>query len=79
MLMTHKTTFKTLLLRVFYILALCLVSSTARASNEDIEFNRLTNRDGLSNSHINAILRDMCGLEHRQDLPAMTDSVSRCS
>lgn len=60
MLMTHKTTFKTLL-RVFYILALCLFASTARAANEDIEFNRLTNRDGLSNSHINAILKDNKG------------------
>ena len=56
-----NTTFKTLLIHVFYVLALCLLTSTARAANEDIEFNRLTNRDGLSNSHINAILKDNKG------------------
>lgn len=56
-----NTTFKTLLIHVFYVLTLCLLTSTVRAANEDIEFNRLTNRDGLSNSHINAILKDNKG------------------
>lgn len=57
----NKTTFKTLLIQVFYVLVLCLVSLTARASESDVEFSRLTNRDGLSNSHVNAILKDNKG------------------
>ena len=61
--MTHKTKtiFKTLLIQLFYVLVPCMLSSMARASEGDIEFSRLTNRDGLSNSHINAILKDSKG------------------
>ncbi len=40
------------------LLLLMTIPSTLRASEEDVEFNVLNNRDGLSNSQVNAILQD---------------------
>lgn len=60
----HKqdTTIKTLLIQVVYVFTLCcLMPTVASAAEGDIDFCRLTNRDGLSNSHINAIIRDSKG------------------
>lgn len=58
----HDTTIKTLLIQVVYVFTLCcLMPTVASAAEGDIDFCRLTNRDGLSNSHINAIIRDSKG------------------
>lgn len=62
--MMHKqdTTFKTLLIQIVYVFTLCsLMPTVASAAEGDIDFSRLTNRDGLSNSHINAIIKDSKG------------------
>ena len=44
-----------------FLLALCLLPLIAQAIIPDIRFRRLDTRDGLSNSQVNAILRDSKG------------------